>query len=648
MTFGKRPLLIVAGVLVALALGIMCPVPGLAAAEEPGFFTDVSPGDPNVIFIRYLKKSGLASGRPDGTFGPREPLTRAGALCLITGAEAGGGVGQAASLFSDVPPDHWAAGVIGGAYSKGLARGYPDGTFLPDAPVTRAEAVSFLFNWAGQKSFSGTASGKSGGPDGHWAAGVIAASIDAGLISADEGGAHPDDGITRGDFCRAMALTYTQRPGASRVALKGVLNAEKGPVSVVIGGEAKTAETPLAVLPGMMVKTGGGAAAEIVFEDGSVLRIEENTTLTVINMEGVRAIGQDGTPITSIDSLRVRLDMGKLVGALTSPQMFNIKVPERAITAYRKDRSHILACATEGWGVGLLANLGDGEKTDNPEQAGPEEIPWYLAAADKRVRVTVDMPWSVGGIRGTFWINQVTESSQTTSVLRGEAVFSSGGRTVTVGGGQSTFITASGSPPASPGAMGADEVKEWAGRDKWIAEKARIIEKSLPINSATLPVALPPGKKPAERAGEVSDGKAAPEKGPKKDFDLPSELMNSINSAAKAAGMNVTVKLNRQGPDKDEGKSQDQEQNQGQSSGSKDSSSGSKDSSSASKDSSSKDSSSGSKDSSSGSKDSSSASKDSSSKDSSSGSKDSSSASKDSGSKDSSSGSKSDKGGKKN
>lgn len=72
MAFGKRPLFVLAGVLVvlALAMGFMCPVPGLAAAEEQGFFTDVSPGDHNIIFIRYLKKTGLAEGRPDGTFGP--------------------------------------------------------------------------------------------------------------------------------------------------------------------------------------------------------------------------------------------------------------------------------------------------------------------------------------------------------------------------------------------------------------------------------------------------------------------------------------------------------------------------------------------------------------------------------------------------
>lgn len=46
--------------------------------------------------------------------------------------------------FPDVPGDHWAAGAIAWAKARGLMAGYPDGTFRPEAPVTRAELASAL------------------------------------------------------------------------------------------------------------------------------------------------------------------------------------------------------------------------------------------------------------------------------------------------------------------------------------------------------------------------------------------------------------------------------------------------------------------------------------------------------------------------
>ena len=46
--------------------------------------------------------------------------------------------------FRDVPGNHWAAGAIAWAKQKGLLGGYPDGTFRPEAPVTRAELAAVL------------------------------------------------------------------------------------------------------------------------------------------------------------------------------------------------------------------------------------------------------------------------------------------------------------------------------------------------------------------------------------------------------------------------------------------------------------------------------------------------------------------------
>jgi hypothetical protein len=53
------------------------------------------------------------------------------------------GVADAAN-FPDVADDHWAVGSIAAAALRGWVTGYPDGSFLPDSPITRAEAVTII------------------------------------------------------------------------------------------------------------------------------------------------------------------------------------------------------------------------------------------------------------------------------------------------------------------------------------------------------------------------------------------------------------------------------------------------------------------------------------------------------------------------
>ena len=45
------------------------------------------------------------------------------------------------SMFKDVPNDHWAVKAIEELAERGIIKGYPDGIFKPDEPITRAEAA---------------------------------------------------------------------------------------------------------------------------------------------------------------------------------------------------------------------------------------------------------------------------------------------------------------------------------------------------------------------------------------------------------------------------------------------------------------------------------------------------------------------------
>lgn len=63
---------------------------------------------------------------------------------VVTAAHGFSGPRPSLSRFSDVPPSHWAYEVIEWAAQKGIATGRPDGTFGPDEPASAARILTFL------------------------------------------------------------------------------------------------------------------------------------------------------------------------------------------------------------------------------------------------------------------------------------------------------------------------------------------------------------------------------------------------------------------------------------------------------------------------------------------------------------------------
>lgn len=106
-------------------------------AENP--FTDVSG---NEWFFRpavTLAKAGIVEGLPGGRFAPEANITRGEFAALSARFLSKTYVGE--SHFSDIE-GHWAAEYVDRAAQQGWIKGYPDGTFRPDAYITRAEAIT--------------------------------------------------------------------------------------------------------------------------------------------------------------------------------------------------------------------------------------------------------------------------------------------------------------------------------------------------------------------------------------------------------------------------------------------------------------------------------------------------------------------------
>ncbi|MGG6263732.1 S-layer homology domain-containing protein [Leptolyngbya sp. AN03gr2] len=99
-------------------------------------------------FIQALVSRDLITGFPDNTFKPENSLTRA-QFAAIVAKTFNLPLKQAATRFSDVPSNFWAAEAITKANRMGFITGFPDGTFRPGLNLTRTQAIVALVNGLG-------------------------------------------------------------------------------------------------------------------------------------------------------------------------------------------------------------------------------------------------------------------------------------------------------------------------------------------------------------------------------------------------------------------------------------------------------------------------------------------------------------------
>lgn len=101
--------------------------------------------------VLYVYENGLMNGVSDTEFAPNETLTRAMVVTILS-RMSGEEIDEATeSAFSDVATGMWYSNAIAWAASKNIVNGFEDGTFQPDAPVTRAQLVTILYRYAQYK-----------------------------------------------------------------------------------------------------------------------------------------------------------------------------------------------------------------------------------------------------------------------------------------------------------------------------------------------------------------------------------------------------------------------------------------------------------------------------------------------------------------
>ncbi len=469
--------MLVYGLILVFLLSIVSP--GLAApttgqtesvSKIISAFKDVTDKDSNLAFINYLSSRGIIKGFPDGTFHPTEGLTRAQAAAIVVLAGGVKADPALASPFRDVPANHWSRTNIAAAVKAGYISGFPDKSFHPEEKISRAQAVSLILRLSKQPLSGAVLPQLSDLNSGHWAAPAVAVGIASGMLglSADKTQVYPEQAMSRGDLARALGVLLTKDPDLSQAALVGKLNVKSGTVTVQSGSqEAKTVSGSSVIAAGDTITTDKNAEADITYGDGSGLLLKGDSQLIVKEARGRSYIKADGSSGIAVDWLLVDMKKGQLFGALATSSQ---ESSNSTGSTEKKTTSYL-----DG-GKKLLASL---NANGLMAAANDEAQVWYETSKTKKVKVKVDMPWGVAAIRGTFWNNMVNANGTgSTSLLTGSGEVTAGGQTVSLSAMQATQVTAAGAAPVAAQTMTSTQMSVWTQAAGWAEQRAAAIQQS--------------------------------------------------------------------------------------------------------------------------------------------------------------------------
>lgn len=152
-----------------------------ATAQSP--FADVSRSDWYYDAVLDLTERGLLHGVSESQFAPQTHVSRAMLVTVLHRME-GCPDAQGSAGFTDIPDESWYTQAVRWAAETGLVTGYTDGSFAPDAPITRAELAVILWRLAGSPA-AGNALSRYADADTvpAWATDAVAWCVERGILT---------------------------------------------------------------------------------------------------------------------------------------------------------------------------------------------------------------------------------------------------------------------------------------------------------------------------------------------------------------------------------------------------------------------------------------------------------------------------------
>lgn len=189
----------------------------------------VTPSEPDYTpnWLNTTDHVSYIIGYSDGTVKPNAGITRAEVATIFFRLLTDGArerFWSEANTYSDVAAGSWYNIAVSTLSNMGILGGYEDGTFRPNASITRAEfakiAVSF-FDWADVYAVNSFVDVR----DSAWYANYVAVAAEIGLIEGYGGNVfRPDATITRAEACTIINRTLGRAPDADHLLPVGRMN----------------------------------------------------------------------------------------------------------------------------------------------------------------------------------------------------------------------------------------------------------------------------------------------------------------------------------------------------------------------------------------------------------------------------------------
>ena len=188
----------------------------------PGGDDDDNPGDNDgPSGLNTEDHFSYVVGYEDGMVKPQRSITRAEVATIfyrLLEDDVRDDYDTTRNNFSDVTSDSWYNQTVSTLASMGILKGYEDGTFRPNASITRAEFAAIatrFFEETGATYEPGTFTDVTGD---EWFAGAIMDAVNLGLIGGyEDGTVRPNNNITRAEACAIVNRTLGRVPDADHL-----------------------------------------------------------------------------------------------------------------------------------------------------------------------------------------------------------------------------------------------------------------------------------------------------------------------------------------------------------------------------------------------------------------------------------------------
>lgn len=186
-----------------LALVLITPSFAVPTVARAATFKDINKHWAQAYIEKAVSK-GLVKGFSDGTFKPDKPVTRAEFTAMAN--RMLGNTGYETLRFSDVSRTEWYYNDVAKALAANYVGGYNDGTFKPEYPATRQEAAIMISRFIPVAGTRGSISGfKDASTIANWASEAVGKVAARGYLNGyADGQFHPTDPITRAMLAKIL------------------------------------------------------------------------------------------------------------------------------------------------------------------------------------------------------------------------------------------------------------------------------------------------------------------------------------------------------------------------------------------------------------------------------------------------------------